>query len=134
MYAEILQAVRTLAISLATPYTTIEHGAMPPNNGLAMYLGPGTIDQRHLDKGGLQSLTVALNGKHEQLSTVIGALSAIHSGLMLMRNYPRGTGWEIVDIETATPPNYLDREASGTQQWLYGSLLRVTFYTKGECI
>lgn len=134
MYAEILQAVRTLAISLATPYTTIEHGAMPPNNGLAMYLGPGTIDQRHLDKGGLQSLTVALNGKHEQLSTVLGALSNIHAGLMLMQNYPSGDDWQITDIEMATPPNYLDREQSGTRQWLYGSLLRVTFYAKGECI
>lgn len=134
MYADILQAVRTLAIQHAAPYTTIEHGAMPSANGLALYLGPGTIDQRYMDKGGLQSLTVALNGKHEQLSTVLGALSEIHTGLMLMQSYPSGDDWQITDIETATPPNYLDREQSGTRQWLYGSLLRVTFYAKGECI
>lgn len=133
MYDQILQAIKTLATSYAAPYTAIDHGALPAENGLAMYLGPGFSLQRHFDKGGMYEVVIAMNGKHKDLGVLLPALSNIHQGLSLLKSYPSGTGWEIIDIETATPPNYLDREASGTRQWLYGSLLRVSFYAKGAC-
>lgn len=133
MHDQILQAVRVLAIAHAAPFQTIEHGAMPQNNGLSMYLGPGTVEQRHMDKGGIQQITVALNGKHQQLDVVLGAMSNIHTGLMATRDYPGGAGWRILNIETSTPPNYLDREDSGTRQWLYGSLLVAKVYFGGAC-
>jgi len=134
VYGEILQAIRTLAIGHAAPYTTIDHGAMPAENGLAIYLGPGVTGQRHMDKGGIRDITIALNGKHGNLGTVLSALSNIHRALEMMRDYPSGEAWQILNIETATPPNYLDREQSGTRQWLCGSILAVKIYVKGECV
>jgi len=134
MYSEIFSAVKVLATSYAAPYTEIDNGSMPAENGLAMYPGPGLSKQRHFDKGGIYEIVIALNGKHQDLGILLRVLSNIHREISLRTEYPSGTDWEILNIETATPPNYLEREASGTRQWLYGSLLRVTFLAKGECL
>lgn len=131
MYDELLQAVMTLVTSHASPYTTIDHGAMPEENGLAMYPGPGFSEQTHMDKGGIQIVYIVLNGKHSNLETLLASLSKTHRELSLLEVYPSGGDWEILNIETSTPPNYLGREDSGTRQWLYGSILRVTYYSKG---
>lgn len=133
MYGEIFQAVKRLALEHAAPYTAISTGAMPEENGLAMYLGPGAPLERHLDRGGTYDVTIALNGKNSDQQAVVTALSGIHFALSQMRNYPQTDRWQIASIETQAAPNYLDREDSNTRQWLYGSSLRVYFYVKGVC-
>lgn len=133
MFYEVLQGVRGLATTFAAPYTFIDHGAMPADNSLAMFPGPGMTSETHLDKGIVYDLLFALNGKHESLNVLVSALSNIHTGLAQLKVYLIGSNWQILDIETATLPNYLDREHSGTRQWLYGSLIRVKVYVKGEC-
>jgi hypothetical protein len=131
MYDEVFQAVRTLALAYAAPYTAIDHGAMPQENGLAMYPGPGYVAERHFDRGGVYDVSVVLNGKHSNLGTLLPSMSNVHRSLSTLTAYPEGAGWKILSIETSTPPNYLDRETSGSKQWLYGSILAVKFYVKG---
>lgn len=135
MYANILQAVKELAEIYAEPYTKIEHGAMPMGNSLAIYLGPGMADRRFVNKGGNWQVTIALNGKHTDLSVLLHAMSNIHKYLMLQTSYPQGDGWAIYEIETSSPPSYLSREQSDGNRWLYGSLLTVSFSTGGiKCL
>jgi hypothetical protein len=129
MFDEVLQAVRALAEEHASPYTAIDHGAMPAENGLAMYPGPGYLAERHFDRGGIYTVNVVLNGKHSNLGVMLPAMSNIHMRLTMLREYPSGEDWKILSIETATPPNLLGKEDSG--QWLYGSILSVQFYVKG---
>jgi hypothetical protein len=82
-----------------------------------------------MNRGSRQSFFVALNGKHSNQQTVVTALSAIHKALTQLKNYPAGVGWEILSIETSATPNFIEQESSG--QWLYGSILQVSFYMKG---
>jgi len=133
MFYEIIQDIRNQAQSFAAPYTTVEHGAMPVENGLAMFMGPGYNTQMHFDKGGEYDIYVVFNGKHSNLQTLVTSMSAVHIGLTQARIYSEGTQWSILNIETLVPPNYLDREESGTRQWLYGSMFRVKIYIKGDC-
>ncbi len=129
MYDKIIQAVKTLATSYAAPYTSIDLGAMPEDNGLAMYLGPGAPDEEYLNRSSLNSIDVVLNGKHSNQQTVLQALSNIHKALTQLKSYSSGEGWKITNIRTTTAPNYIGQEDSG--QWLYGSILEVQFYMKG---
>ncbi len=131
MYGEVLQAVRTLAIQSAMPYTTIEHGSTPMGDSLAMYLAAGGERIRYRDKGKAIELTYVLNGKHTNLQTLLSALSNIHEQLELRTEYPQGARWAITNIETGTPPTYLDREQSDGNRWLYGSMLSVYVKVRG---
>lgn len=134
MYAKILSAIRTQATLYAMPYKSIGNGSMPVNNGLAMYIGSGAETQRHFDGGGLQELSIALNGKHDNLETVLTALSNIHTNITSCNyfNTPsfNGDNWQIINISTSSIPNHIGREDT-SKQWLCGSILRVTFNFKG---
>jgi hypothetical protein len=127
MYGEILQAVKTLATFYASPYTKIELGAMPIDNGLAMYLGAGALEWDYLNRGSVNSISVALNGKHTDQQTVVTVLSTIHKSLTRLKEYPAGADWKILNIKTASAPNYIERDG----QWLYGSTLDIQFYLEG---
>jgi len=129
VFDEIFQAVRTLAISHASPYTTIDPGPLPTGNGLAIYPGPGYNQEKYFDRGGTYRVSIVLNGKDDDLGDVLPALSTIHKNLSRSKTYPTDTGWEIINIETGTAPHYIDREESGA--WLCGSILTVEFYVKG---
>lgn len=131
MLDQVLQAVRTLAIGYAAPYTTIDNGSMPTENGLAIYPGPGYSTGRYLDRGADYQVPFVLNGKHSDLGVLLSAMSNIHTKLSMLSAYPKTDGWQITGIESATPPNYLSREDSNTRQWLYGSILTVKFHVKG---
>lgn len=129
MFDQILAAVKTLADSQTN--MAISHGAVPQNNGLAMYPGPGYTEERYLDRGGIYEIPIVLNGKHNSLQTLLSALSNIHWKLTTKKEYPKADDWQILSIETSTAPNYIDRENSDPKQWLYGSILSVKFYCKG---
>lgn len=131
MFDQVFAAVKTLAVAHATPFTEIKNGAMPSENGLAMYPGPGYDVTRFMDRGAVYEVPMVLNGKHSNLQTLTAAMSAIHTALSQLPEYPKTDDWQILSIESSTPPNYLDRETSGTKQWLYGSILTVNFLIKG---
>jgi hypothetical protein len=131
VFDEILIAVKNLASTYAVPYSmAIIHGSLPQENGLAMYAGPGGEDAAYLDRGGTYSIDLVLNGKHSNRQTVASALSNIHVKLSQLKSYPKGEGWEITNIRSGTAPNLIEQEAS-SNQWVYGSILEVTFEMKG---
>ena len=120
----------TLAKNYATPYTKIEVGAMPAENGLSMYLGAGAPNWSYLNRGSVQTVAIVLNGKHSNQQTVVSVLSSIHKGLSQLIAYPSSTEWSILDIRTVATPNYIDHENSN--QWVYGSIFDIIFWVKGE--
>jgi hypothetical protein len=46
----------------------------------------------------------------------------------MMRTYPNGSGWEIVDIATQTEPQVIGREQDN--RWMMASALNVKVETK----
>ena len=131
MIDQILTAVKALATLHAAPFTSIEHGATPAGEGIAIYPGPGFPTDVHFDRGTTYSVPFVLNGKHDDLGVLLPAMSNIHKALSQMTEYPKTDDWQILSIESATPPNYVSREVSEPQSWLYGSILSVRFYIKG---
>lgn len=132
MYGEILQALKSVATEFATGYSSISLGAMPQNNGLAMVIGSGAETERYLC-GGMQQISIVINGKHSNQQTVLTALSDIHQGLS-RQNYTNNsklnaTRWQITNITTSSSPNYLKFETAD-KQWLYGSIIQVDFAVK----
>lgn len=132
MYADILQSVRALAAQYAAPFDTIEHGALPIGDGISIAPASGAEESRHFDQGGFYTTTYVLNGKHDDLGALLGAMSSIHANITTLTDYPRTDEWEITGITTVGAPAYLEREDS-TRKWLYGSSFQVSFYKKGEC-
>ncbi|MDL2293209.1 hypothetical protein LJC60_01105 [Ruminococcaceae bacterium OttesenSCG-928-D13] len=130
MYGEIMQAVKALALAHASPFARIENGLLPKENGISIAMGPSNPNERHLDRGGIHTMQLVLNGKHKDQSIVVGALSCIHTSLTRMREYPSTNDWQITSIESNPGPNFIEQEPS-TKQWLYGSVLAVGFYMKG---
>lgn len=129
---EIFEAVKALALTFAAPFTSIEHGALPTENSLAMYPGPGYSPKVFLDRARISDVFFVLNGKHANAKTLVAAMGAIHRGLSIYDGYPlRGNYWQVLNVETSTPPNLLERESSGARASLYGSMLKVTIYLDG---
>lgn len=134
MYYEILEAFRSQAISLASPYTTIEHGFVPKNNGLSVYIGldpnvEANFEEKvYMDGGGINSLAIVLKGKNSDLPALLHSMSNIHKGMLSKRPY--GQDWEVIKIGTINPPNCIGLDDSG--QWLYSSIFRINFNYKGS--
>ena len=126
----ILEAVKTLAVPYAAPYTSIDLGSLPADDGVSLYIGSGSVPEEFMDRGKNYSISVVCNGKHTNQKTVLAALSNIHKGLTQKKVYTSGVGWEITNIDSYVLPNYVEREIS-SGQWLYGSILKVSFYLKG---
>lgn len=129
MYDEILQSVIALA---QTPslYASIVIGSLPAENGLCAYIGSGSPDEVHLDRGSLNTLYIVVNGKNADQQLVVQALSDIHKRLTRSVEYPSGTDWSVTNIQTSAAPNRIGEEDSG-RQYLWGSILQVDFYSKG---
>ena len=107
-------------------YSKVMIGSMPTDNGIAMYLSPGAPDIIDLKKNTINEIPLVVNAKHESQLTCLQALSDIHLHLTTLKDYPNN----ILDIETGTSPNYLDREENG--QWLYGSILNIKFEIRSD--
>lgn len=122
---DVLDAVRALA-QATNPYATITRAALPPENGISIFLGAGRATNTFMTKSMRYSLDVVLNGKHSNEATVRGDLCKIHDALVKATSYTSATGYQITSIITATSPTRIEREANG--QILYGSALTVTFY------
>lgn len=130
----IFNSVLLAVISLAeesSPYASILIGSLPADNGISIYIAAGS-PVYDMSKGTCYEMILTLNGKHAEQETVADALGIIHDSLSTRKQYPTtADGCQITNIETVSPPAYLDREANN--QWLYGSSLKVKFYKpKGE--
>ena len=124
---DIIDAVIDMAEALGL-YAKITRGALPPDDGLAIYPAVGTPQTTFLTKKHVYDITLTLNGKHKSQQKVSGTLNEIHAALTTTKVFPTHPCWQICDIATVALPSYLDREEN--KQWLYGSSLRVRAFIK----
>lgn len=111
-------------------YAQITRGAMGIGNSLACEIAPSTPEEVYLDKNSYIPLTLAINGKNDNLETLSDALNNIIDTLTRMTEYESGTGWQIVDISAGNLPRIIGREDNST--WLMSCDLIVKIYRKDE--
>lgn len=128
VYSDVLQAVVQLANTLSL-YAPVTIGALPPDDGISMAWGSGSINS-FLDKNAAVVMSAVLNAKSADQQTALDALGQIHTFLSRTTSYPQAEDYQITNVETLSAPSYLGREENS--QWLYGSSLQVKFFSKGD--
>ena len=123
------QAVEAVAglINGLSLFTTISRGALGTGNDLTCEVGPSGPDEVYLDKNQYIPLDLTINGKHDNLLTLSDAMNKIHESLTMLREYPDGDNWEIVDITTLTEPQIIGRGSSNA--WEMASALTIKIMT-----
>ena len=108
------QAVEAVAglINGLSLFSSIYRGALGTGNGLCCEVGPTRPEAVFLDKNKYIPVDFTINGKHDNLLTLTEAMNKIHESLTMLKTYPSGASWEIVDITTMTEPQIIGREDS----------------------
>ena len=121
-----IEAVMDLidALSLFAPIT---RGALSAGNSLSCEIGPTSPETVWLDKNKYIPVDLTINGKHGNLQTLSDSMNLIHESLTMMREYPTGSEWQIVDIATLTEPQVIGREQDN--KWMMASALTVKVAT-----
>lgn len=124
------QAVEAVAglINALDLFASIYRGPLGTGNGLCCEVGPTRPEAVFLDKNKYIPVDLTINGKHDNLLTLTEAMNKIHESLTMLKTYPSGASWEIVDISTATEPQVINREDSN--QYVMASSLLVKIETK----
>lgn len=128
VYDDVLAAVLGMVNALPL-YATATIGPMPPDNGISIAWGSGSINQ-FLSRDAAVEMSAVLNAKNIDQKAALDALGAIHTSLSRASAYPVTDTYQITSVETMSAPSYLGRESNS--QWLYGSSLRVKFFLKGD--
>lgn len=123
------QAVEAVAglINGLSLFSSIYRGALGTGNGLCCEVGPTRPEAVYLDKNKYIPVDLTINGKHDNLLTLTEAMNKIHESLTMLKTYPSGASWEIVDITTSTEPQIIGREDSN--QYIMASSLFVKVAT-----
>lgn len=123
------QAVEAVAglINGLSLFSSIYRGAIGTGNGLCCEVGPTRPEAVFLDKNKYIPVDFTINGKHDNLLTLTEAMNKIHESLTMLKTYPSGASWEIVDITTMTEPQIIGREDSN--QYIMASSLFVKVAT-----
>ena len=123
------QAVEAVAglINGLSLFSSIYRGALGTGNGLCCEVGPTRPESVFLDKNKYIPVDLTINGKHDNLLTLTEAMNKIHESLTMLKTYPSGASWEIVDITTSTEPQVIGREDSN--QYIMASSLFVKVAT-----
>lgn len=123
------QAVEAVAglINGLSLFSSIYRGALGTGNGLCCEVGPTRPETVFLDKNKYIPVDFTINGKHDNLLTLTEAMNKIHESLTMLKTYPSGASWEIVDITTSTEPQVIGREDSN--QYIMASSLFVKVAT-----
>lgn len=109
-------------------FATITRGALGIDNGLSCEIAPSMVDSVYYDKNSYIPLTLAINGKHDNLKTLSDTLNNIIDTLTRRTTYPDGNGWQIVDITSGNLPRIIGREDNN--QWLMNCDLILKIYRK----
>jgi hypothetical protein len=109
-------------------FSPITRGALGTGNGLACEIAPSAPDEVYLDKNQYIPLDLTINGKHSNLQILSESMNRIHQELTMLRQYPEGDDWKIVDISTMTEPQIIGREDNNS--WMMASSLIIKIYTK----
>ena len=115
-------------IDALSPFATIRRGALAIGNSLSCEISPSVPQEVYLSKDAYIPLTLALNGKHDNLQTLSDTLNNIMDNLTRKTSYTSGTGWQIVDISNGNLPRVIGREDNGS--WLMACDLIVKIYRK----
>ena len=110
-------------------YASANIGALPDANGISLYIGAGGTDRIFFDKHAEGYVYVTINAKHTAQLTALQALGAIHRSLTTRTDYDITDEYQIINIETNSAPSFIGAEEHGG--FLYGSVLKITFYNKG---
>ena len=123
------QAVEAVAglINALGMFASIYRGPLGTGDGLCFEVGPTRPEAVYLDKNKYIPVDFTINGKHENLLTLTEAMNKIHESLTMLKTYPSGASWEIVDITTMTEPQIIGREDSN--QYIMASSLFVKVAT-----
>lgn len=124
-----VESVMTL-INAMNNYATITRGALGTGNGLCCEVSPSVPETVFLDKNAYIPLTLALNGKHDNLQVLTDTMNNIMDTLTRKTSYPDGNGWEIVDITNGNLPRVIGRE--GNNQWLVACDIVIKIYRKDD--
>ena len=108
-------------------YALITRGALGTGDCLSCEIGPTSPEAVWLDKNKYIPIDLTINGKHSNLETLSDTMNLIHENLTMMRSYPSGSEWEIVDIATQTEPQVIGREQDN--RWMMASALSVRVAT-----
>ena len=111
-------------------FATITRGALGSTVGLACEVAPSMPQEVYMDKNKYIPLDLTINGKHDNLETLTNAMNMIHETLTMMREYPTGAEWHIVDIATITEPQIIGRTEQNL--WLMASNLSIRIATEKE--
>lgn len=111
-------------------FSTITRGALGTETGLCCEIAPTTPQEVYLDKNQYIPIDLTINGKHENLETLSNAMNKIHEDLTMLKQYPAGTDWHIVDIATITEPQVIGR--GDNKGWIMASNLSVRIITEKE--
>lgn len=111
-------------------FAPITRGALGIGNSLSCEIAPSIPESVFMDKNQYIPLTLALNGKHNDLQILSDTLNNIVDTLSRSKSYTGGNGWEIVDIESGNLPRVIGREDNN--QWLMACDLIVKIYRKDE--
>lgn len=113
-----------------TPFAPITRGALGIYNSLSCEIAPSVPESVFYDKNSYIPLTLALNGKHDDLQTLSDTMNTIIDTLTRKTTYTSGDGWEIVDITSGNLPRVIGREDNNS--WLMAADLVVKIYRKDD--
>ena len=111
-------------------FALISRGALGTDDSLCCEVGPSGPESVYMDKNQYIIVDFTLNGKHSNLQTLSEAVNGIHEYLTMLREYPSGENWKIVDITTLTEPQIIERDEEN--KWVMASALNVKVYTNIE--
>lgn len=119
-------------VTLLKTYTSVPVyiGANPPMGSIGVDAEANTVSIS-FGNGRLYEMFLLINGKGGDQEAVYEALCDIHAGLNSQLHVVLGQGWEIYGAETVASPHLLGREENDSNQYLYGSSVRLKIY-KGE--
>ena len=117
-------------IDAMNPFATITRGALGIGNSLCCEIAPTNTDTVFMDKESYIPLTLALNGKHDNLRTLSDTLNNIMDTLSRKTSYTSGNGWQIVDISCGNHPRVIGREDNNS--WLMACDIVIKIYRKED--
>ena len=117
-------------IDATSPFATITRGALGTGNGLCCEIAPTNTDTVFMDKESYIPLTLALNGKHDDLRVLSDTLNNIMDTLSRKTSYTSGNGWQIVDISCGNHPRVIGREDNNS--WLMACDIVIKIYRKED--
>ena len=108
-------------------FAPITRGALGTEDSLCCEVGPTSPQDVWLDKNQYIPIDLTINGKHQNLQTLSDSMNRIHEVLSMLRSYPSGNQWEIVDMTTMTEPQVIGREQDN--RWMMASAILIKVAT-----